>query len=226
MITKTTLTLSVIIAFIVGGIIGYNISYISPINPNGQNGLLIATAINAGADKQIALYKTMRKLWSDHVFWTREYIVDALNGSPATNATSDRLMKNQEDIGNAITTYYGADVGNKLTTLLKEHISIAVDIVSAAKANDQAKFKDENIRWQDNADQIAVFLSQANPNWPKATLKDMMRIHLSTTIDELDAVLSEQYDKSVTAFDAVLNHILNMSDALSSGIIKQFPDKF
>jgi hypothetical protein len=168
----------------------------------------------------------MRKLWSDHVFWTREYIVDAVSGSPAATSDAARLMKNQEDIGNAVSTYYGKDAGNQLTTLLKEHISIAVDIVAAAKAKDQTKLQATNDKWKTNADQIATFLSKANPNWPEATLKDMMSMHLSTTADELNAVLNKQYDKSVSAFDAVFDHILKMSDTLSAGIIKQFPDKF
>jgi hypothetical protein len=30
----------------------------------------------------------------------------------------------------------------------------------------------------------------------------------------------------VRAYDAVYDHILHMSDALSDGIVKQFPEKF
>ena len=81
-------------------------------------------------------------------------------------------------------------------------------------------------RWQENADQIAAFLSQANPNWPKATLSDLMRKHLSTTTNEVTARLHKDWDGDVKAFDAVYDHILMMADALSDGIIKQFPDKF
>jgi hypothetical protein len=225
MITKTTLIWSVIIALIVGGLIGHFTRTSSP-QANKTNSEYNSSAQTVNTDKEITLYTNMRKLWADHALWTREYIIDAVNGSPAANAAAARLMKNQEDIGNAVASYYGKDAGNQLTTLLKEHISIAVEIVAAAKANDQAKFKDANARWKTNADQIAAFLSSANPNWPKSTLEDMMSMHLSTTADELNAVLSKQYDKSVTAFDAVFDHILKMSDALSAGIIKQFPDKF
>ena len=54
----------------------------------------------------------------------------------------------------------------------------------------------------------------------------MMNKHLSTTTDEVVARLTKNWDADVTAFDAVYNHILMMSDALSDGIIKQFPAKF
>ncbi len=69
-------------------------------------------------------------------------------------------------------------------------------------------------------------LSGANPNWPKSTLADMMKMHLSTTTAEVVARLNGKWDDDIAAFDAVYAHILKMADALSDGIIKQFPAKF
>lgn len=180
---------------------------------------------NIARSAECQLYTQMRKLWSDHVIWTREYIVAAVDGSPGTDAVSKRLMKNQEDIGQAIAQFYGTSSGEQLTGLLKEHIAIAVNIVADAKGDDQPKFRADNERWQNNAKQIAGFLSRANPHWPKATLEDMMSKHLRTTADELDAHLKKQHREDVEAFDTVYDHILQMSDALSEGIIKQFPEK-
>ena len=57
----------------------------------------------------------LRKLWSDHVIWTRQYIVAAVAGTPDADAAAGRLLKNQEDIGSAIVTYYGQDAGDGLT---------------------------------------------------------------------------------------------------------------
>src|SRR5204863_7283032 len=120
-------------------------------------------------------------LWTAHVVWTRDYIIAAVGDEPDQQAASDRLMKNQQDIGTAIAAYYGTDAGDKLTALLKDHILISVDVIKAAKANDMAKVNACDNRWQANGEDIATFLSQANPNWPKATLTDMMKKHLSTT---------------------------------------------
>ncbi len=173
-----------------------------------------------------ALRQDMRKLWSEHVIWTRDYIVAAIADSDDQQAAAARLMKNQEDIGNAISHYYGAAAGEKLTGLLKEHIQIAVELIKAAKADDKGLVDSTNRRWHENAEQIATFLSQANPNWPRATLSEMMRKHLSTTTDEVMARSHKDWNGDVKAFDAVYNHILMMADALSDGIIKQFPDKF
>ena len=173
-----------------------------------------------------ALRQDMRKLWTDHVIWTREYIIAAVGDQPDAQAAAARLMKNQEDIGAAVAGYYGKPAGDRLTALLKDHISIAVDIIKFAKAGDKASQQQANTKWLRNAEDIADFLSKANPNWPRAVLVKMMNMHLSTTTDEVVARLTKNWDADVRAFDAVYEHILAMADALSDGIIKQFPEKF
>ena len=173
-----------------------------------------------------ALRQDMRKLWTDHVIWTREYIVAAVGDQPDAQAAAARLMKNQEDIGAAVAGYYGKPAGDRLTALLKDHISIAVDIIKFAKAGDKASQQQANTKWLRNAEDISDFLSKANPNWPRAVLVKMMNMHLSTTTDEVVARLTKNWDADVRAFDAVYEHILAMADALSDGIIKQFPEKF
>jgi hypothetical protein len=180
----------------------------------------------AHGDTAAALKQDMRKVWTDHVVWTRDYVVAAVGDHPDAQAAAARLMKNQEDIGNAVAKFYGAPAGQQLTTLLKQHISIAVDLIKAAKAGDKAGQQQADAKWQQNAVDISEFLSKANPNWPKATLTDMMKKHLSTTTEEVVARLNKNWEADVRAYDAVYEHILHMSDALSDGIVKQFPEKF
>jgi hypothetical protein len=180
----------------------------------------------ARTDTAAALKTDMRKLWTDHVVWTRDYIIAAVDNKPDAPAALNRLMQNQDGIGSAVGKYYGAANGQKLTSLLKEHIAQAGDVVKAAKAGDKPALKQASDKWDQNAVAIADFLSTANPNWPRATLVDMMRKHLSTTTNEVQMRLNKDWDGDVRAFDAVYDHILMMSDALADGIVKQFPDKF
>ena len=181
-----------------------------------------ATATSSGAD----LRRDMRKLWDDHVSWTRLYIVSALADLPDKDATSTRLLQNQVDIGNAVKPFYGDDAGNKLSALLKDHILIAVDLIDAAKANDKTKQDDATKRWQANADEIAAFLSKANPqNWPEAETKAMMREHLDLTTQEVVARLKKNWSEDVSTYDKVHKQALHMADMLSDGIAKQFPEK-
>lgn len=174
---------------------------------------------------ELALKTGMRKLWSEHVLWTRQYIVDAAAGLPSADATSKRLLRNQEDIGNAIAPYYGSAAGAKLTDLLKQHILIAVDVVAAAKAGDNTKLADADKRWHDNAADLATFLSSANPNWPKQALLSMLNEHLALTTQEATARLQQRWDDDIAAFDKVFSQAMMMADALSDGIAKQFPGK-
>lgn len=199
----------------------------SAIGHNGAPAVgLEVTSPPAEPSAAAKLREDMRKLWTDHVIWTREYIVAAIDGTPDVNAAATRLMKNQDDIGVAVGTYYGQAAGNALTALLKEHITIAVDLVAAAKRNDQSRYDAADRRWKSNGGDIAKFLSKANPHWPEETLADMMSMHLATTTKEVSARLKRDWEADVAAFDEVYLHILRMSDALSGGIVKQFPNRF
>ena len=188
--------------------------------------LLLPNAAYAKTTKA-EFHDAMRKLWEDHVTWTRLYIVSAVAGLPDKDATTQRLLQNQTDMGNAVAEFYGRAAGDKLTALLKDHILIAASIVTAAKAGDNAKVTSENKRWRDNATEIATFLHGANPkNWPTATLQNAMFMHLDQTLDEATHQLKGDYAASIKDYERVVQHILGMADVLSNGIIKQFPSKF
>jgi hypothetical protein len=175
----------------------------------------------------LAFQQAVRKLWEDHVTWTRVYIIAALAGLPEADTAAQRLLQNQVDIGNAIKPFYGDDSSEQLTSLLKDHILTAADLLAAAKSGDAAKFEDANKSWYDNADQIAAFLNSANPDhWPLADMQSMMKSHLDLTLEEATARLNEDWAGDVAAYDKVHDEILHMADMLSDGIIKQFPDRF
>jgi hypothetical protein len=177
--------------------------------------------------KEAEFRAAMRHLWEDHITWTRLFIVSAAADLPDKAATTERLLKNQSDIGNAMKTYYGNEAGDKLTGLLKVHITTAAELVAAAKAKDTAKVEDAKKRWYSNSDEISAFLSGANAkNWPAEGMKKMMRDHLDLTMTEATARLSGDWAADIAAYDKVHLQILHMSDMLSSGIIKQFPEKF
>jgi hypothetical protein len=177
--------------------------------------------------KAVTLRTDMRKLWEDHITWTRLAIISLVAGTPDTSATLARLLRNQTDIGNAIKPYYGAAAGSTLTKLLRAHILIAADVVAAAKAGDQAKLAAAQARWTANADQIAATLHSVNPRfWPLATMKAEMHMHLKLTAAEAVARIQGKWTADVAAYDRVHDHILHMSDLLAAGIVDQFPARF
>jgi hypothetical protein len=182
---------------------------------------------SASMEKQIVLRQTMRKLWEDHITWTRLVIVSTAAGLPDLDATTQRLLQNQSDIGDAIKPFYGDTAAAKLTALLREHIMGAANILAAAKANDQAKLAAGKTAWYANADTIAAFLSGANPSaWTPSGTQAMMKEHLDLTLAEAVDQLQGHYPESVADYDKVHDAILRMADMLSSGIIQQFPKQF
>jgi len=172
-------------------------------------------------------HDAMRKLWEDHITWTRLVIVSLANDLPDTEPTVNRLLQNQVDIGDAIKPFYGDEAGEQLSALLTDHITIAAEIIQAAKAGDTDAFNNAKARWYDNADDIAAFLHAANPkHWPLEEMQEMMKEHLDLTLMEADAYLNGEHEISIASYDEVHLQALEMADMLSEGIIKQFPNKF
>jgi hypothetical protein len=185
------------------------------------------TAHRALTARESAFHDQMRKLWEDHVTWTRLAIVTFADGSHGFGATSRRLLQNQTDIGNAIKPFYGAAAGSRLTALLDQHILIAVEILQAAKAGESAKATAAVTRWYANANDIADFLAGANPRfWPRSMMRADMRTHLDQTLAEAQHELVGDYADSVADYEAIHEHILAMADVLSGGIIRTFPGRF
>ena len=182
--------------------------------------------MNHKISKSEQLRMAMHKLWEDHVVWTRNVILNIIDELPGTDQAVNRLLQNQDDIGNAVKPFYGEAGGKELTRLLREHITIAADLLKAAKAGNNSAFDAANKKWFANADEISGFLSKANPNWKLNDMKKMMNDHLILTTEEAVARLKKDYVADVKAYDKVHEEILMMADMLTDGIIKQFPGKF
>jgi hypothetical protein len=172
------------------------------------------------------LKDNLRKLWIDHVVWSKNYIVSAFANSEDKEKVLARLLQNQQEIGNAIKPYYGEAAGDKLAQLLLEHILITVKVIDAVKVGKQAdleKYKDE---WYNNADDIAKFLSAQNPKYSYEQLKEMLHEHLELFTDDVTARVKKDWDAEIVSFDKGVEHMMLFADILTLGIVKQFPDKF
>ncbi|SFF20731.1 hypothetical protein SAMN05216378_5462 [Paenibacillus catalpae] len=179
--------------------------------------------INPAAEK---LKDDLRLLWIDHAVWTRNTMISMLAGLEDANPVLQRLLRNQQDIGNAIKPYYGEEAGNKLAGLLKEHIELAGKVITAAKAGNKTDFEKYNKEWFRNGDDIVKFLSGANPNWAYADLKQMFDKHLDLLALNLTSRLAKDWEKDIAAYDEGQMHLMMLSDTLAAGIVKQFPEKF
>lgn len=178
-------------------------------------------------EASVQFRQEMRKLWEDHITWTRLFIVSFAADLPDQGPTANRLLQNQVDIGDAIKPYYGDAAGDALTELLREHILGAVTLLQAARAGDPVAFEEARAAWYANGDEIAAFLNSANPeNWPLTLTQHHMTMHLDLTLQEAANRLGGNFEQDIADYDAIHAAILEMADFLSLGIIHQFPRSF
>jgi hypothetical protein len=173
---------------------------------------------------RLAYHDEWRKLWEDHITWTRVVIMGILNDLPGTDVYTDRLIQNYEDMEEALAPYYGEDA-EVLGDLILDHLVIAAEILKAAKAGQP--LDDLIASWYANAHDIAVQMNEMNPQfWPLEETEQMWTEHLDATLAEAVAHLSGDFAGEVAAYDQVHDLALEMADFFSDGVMKQFPSQF
>jgi hypothetical protein len=145
----------------------------------------------------------------------------------ALQARLDRLIANQEDIGTALGSYFGEEVGDKVTALLTTHINRAVPVLKAAKADDQRALKKALDKWYANAKEIADAISAVNPdNWPTSATEPMLKTHIDQTTAYSVDLLKGDHVKAIAHYDKAVKHMMKLADTLAAGTIAEFPDRF
>jgi hypothetical protein len=209
----------VALAALVSALVVGSASSLSSARASSQRSVVTARAL--------VLHDAMRALWEEHGTWTERAIVDFVGGLPDTTLVVQRLLQNQVEIGNAIKPYYGWRAGNQLTALLKTHIMDAVAVLQAAKSGDAAQIAKAKAAFYANGNQVARFLHAANPkHWLLGAMRTMMRVHLNQVITLAVDQLTGQYQAAIEEYDVYIDHILDMADMLSEGIVEQFPARF
>lgn len=173
------------------------------------------------------LYAAMRSLWDEHMEWTWNVVVAFASDSPGLSDSIDRLLRNQQDIGAAVGSFYGDEAGRAIADLLTTHITDAVPVLTAAKDGDEAGLATALEEWYRNAAEIGDFLAAANPQvWSQESMRDMMKTHIDQTVAYASDVLGNDWTAAIATFDAAQSHMQEMADMLSAGIIAQFPQNF
>ncbi|MGE5328416.1 MAG: LysM peptidoglycan-binding domain-containing protein [Deltaproteobacteria bacterium] len=175
---------------------------------------------------ELELRNYLRMLWEEHIAWTRMAIISTAANLPDQDLVVNRLLQNAPDMGAALKPFYGNEKGEKFSSLIKDHLVIASQLVNASKVGDSKAAAAAEKKWYDNADEIARFLSSINPYWSEEALTEMLYNHLALTKTEAVARLKKDYAADIAAYDKIEKQALKMADTLSEGIVKQFPQKF
>ena len=183
-------------------------------------------AKSANQTSALAYHDTWRKLWEDHITWTRMVIIGVLDMLPGVTNYQARLLQNYEDMEDALKPYYGDDA-EELGDLIQDHLLIAVELLNAAKARNTMAFDDAKARWYQNGEEIAMLMAALNPrHWKLSEAEMMWHDHLDATLEEAVAHLTNDFAGDIAAYDKVHSLALDMADFFSNGVISQFGNRF
>ena len=164
----------------------------------------------------------MRKLWTDHAIFTRQFIVDLLDNLQSIEYTIVRLLKNQEQTGNYFRPFFGDVAADNIISLLKEHITIAADLFKAIQSGNTSDATILEDQWTANSENISTFLGTINQYYSIDELSDILKTHLILAKYQFIARMDKDYNADILYFDMGLNHLLRLSDCLTDGICEYF----
>jgi hypothetical protein len=177
--------------------------------------------------KSVELKLALRDLWSGHIFWVRNVVLmTKLGSADAVKVAEDQVVQNARAIADSIGPIYGKAASDKLFNLLAGHYGAVKEYMTTAYANDASGKAAAVDKIKKNADEIATFLSSANPNWPKDAVLGLLMAHGGHHISQIDQFNSNNFFAEAQTVDAMQKHIYAIADALADGIVKQFPKKF
>jgi hypothetical protein len=166
----------------------------------------------------------LRDLWSEHVFWVRNVVLETTHKQPeAAKAAEAQVVANARQLADSIAPFYGKPAADQLFELLKGHYG---PIRQYLDATDTAGRDKAGKALRANAAEIAKFLSGANPNLPNDAVNGLLVAHGAHHVAQIDQLKGGQYAQEAETWKAMRKHMNTISDAIADAIAKQFPQKF
>jgi hypothetical protein len=179
------------------------------------------------ADKVTQAKADLRNLWVGHVFWVRNVVLETQSGNAeAAKAAENEVVANAKQIAAAIEPFYGKEASAKLFDLLAAHYGAVKSYLTATSAKSKSKQEAALASLTSNANDIAVFLSGANPNLPADTVRNLFLAHDGHHVQEINQLQARQYAAEAKTWEEMKSHMYVLADALADAIAKQFPAKF
>ncbi|CAG9609050.1 acetylglutamate kinase [Pseudoneobacillus rhizosphaerae] len=174
------------------------------------------------SEQEVHLSNAMRLAWEQHVYWTRMIINSIAFNLPDLDAVTARLLRNATDMRNILAPFYGYIIADTFGKLIRAHLVIAAELVTAAKAGNQKAVADTEKRWYANGAEISKFLSRINPFISEKEFRDMFFEHLALTKHEAVLILQKDFKASIDVFDKIEAEALEMADTTTIAIVRQF----
>jgi hypothetical protein len=169
----------------------------------------------------------LRDLWVGHIFWVRNVVVATLaENEAAAAAAEERVVANAQAIAGAIEPFYGSEAKEALFGLLAGHYGAIKDYLGATVAGDSSAQNAAIETLTANAEEIAVFLSDANPNLPKDDVFSLLAAHGAHHITQIEELAAGDYQSEAETWEQMKSHMYVVADALTQALAAQFADQF
>ena len=186
-----------------------------------------ATHGPTSATKAAELRAGLNSLFREHIFLAAAATGAALDGRDAEfKAAAAALDGNSVDIAKAIGSVYGKDAGEAFLPLWRKHIGFVVDYTVGVATKDSSKADKAVSELIQYTQDFGAFLSSASPKLPKSVVADLVKHHVVTLKDVIDAQAQKDSAKAYTAVRTAAAHMQMIADPLAETIVKQFPAKF
>jgi len=172
--------------------------------------------------QNINLMNALRKLWEQHVMWTRSFIISTLSELPDTPFVTTQLLQNPKDLAKIFEDFYGKDIAEEFERLFTDHLLIAATLVNEAKSGNASGVEAARKQWYENASDIARFLGSINSYWNELKWKSLLEEHLKMTEEEAVYRLNKQYQSDIMIYDMIEDGALMMADYMTEGLKNQF----
>src|SRR5437870_10189658 len=197
----------------------------SPSMTHAMPGSMAGTATSA--TKAADLRTGLNALLGEHVYLASAATNAALGGRQAEfEAAASALDANSVDIAKAIGSVYGADAEKAFLPLWRRHIGFFVDYtvgVATKDKSNQDKAVNDLIGYTED---FGAFLSSANPNLPKSAVAELVKGHILTLKDVIDAQAARDWPKVYSNLRMAAGHMAMIADPLGTAIAKQFPERY
>jgi hypothetical protein len=184
-------------------------------------------AMASSGTKAASLRTTLNTLFQEHIYLAAAATGAALGGREAEfKAAAGALDGNSVAIAKAIGSVYGSGAEEAFLPLWRKHIGMVVDYtvgVATADKGKQDKAVADLIQYTQD---FGAFLQSANPNLPKSVVADLVKHHVVTLKDVIDAQAAKDPARAYMAVRTAAAHMQQIADPLAEAIVKQFPDRF
>ena len=185
------------------------------------------TAMATSTTKASGLRSTLNTLFQEHIYLAAAATGAALGGRDAEfKAAAAALDANSVAISKAIGSVYGQGAEDAFLPLWRKHIGMVVEYTVGVATNDKAKQDKAVADLIGYTQDFGAFLQSANPNLPKSVVADLVKHHVVTLKEVIDAQASKDQARTYTTMRTAAGHMQMIADPLAEAIVKQFPDKF